>query len=130
MLLAISAVIPRASRRQFPPNAAILARIQFAFTASFHIIFPTISIELALDSPVTDFGIPSQLDFCANEKPAPCRQVTHGNLTCALFFIIRYPQPTIFQFIFVLPLQERPGKRGAQLRPTFFEFFLLQSLDE
>src|SRR6266436_18854 len=30
------------------PDAAILARIQFAFTVSFHIIFPTISIGLAL----------------------------------------------------------------------------------
>jgi cytochrome d ubiquinol oxidase subunit I len=29
------------------PDAAILARIQFAFTVSFHIIFPTISIGLA-----------------------------------------------------------------------------------
>jgi len=28
-------------------NPAILARIQFAFTISFHIIFPTISIGLA-----------------------------------------------------------------------------------
>jgi cytochrome d ubiquinol oxidase subunit I len=30
------------------PDAATLARIQFAFTVSFHIIFPTISIGLAL----------------------------------------------------------------------------------
>jgi len=30
------------------PDAAILARAQFAFTVSFHIIFPTISIGLAL----------------------------------------------------------------------------------
>ena len=30
------------------PDAAILARTQFAFTVSFHIIFPTISIGLAL----------------------------------------------------------------------------------
>ena len=29
-------------------NAAVLARVQFAFTVSFHIIFPTISIGLAM----------------------------------------------------------------------------------
>ena len=29
-------------------SAAILARVQFAFTVSFHIIFPTTSIGLAM----------------------------------------------------------------------------------
>jgi hypothetical protein len=35
-------------RRKMNLNAAMLARVQFAFTASYHIIFPIMSIGLAM----------------------------------------------------------------------------------
>src|SRR6202007_1107166 len=38
----------RRRRRKMNLNSATLARVQFAFTVSFHIIFPTTSIGLAM----------------------------------------------------------------------------------